>query len=120
MPATLILRIAVAAPLPGLFDYLPPPALDQARLQRGVRVRVPFGRSHRIGFFWEPATSSNLPQSALKAALEVLDEQPLLPAEDLDLLHWAANYYQHPLGEVLLNALPVKLRKAVALRPNHL
>ena len=47
VPELLILRVAVAAPLPGLFDYLPPPGVEPARLQRGVRLRVPFGRGSR-------------------------------------------------------------------------
>ena len=117
MSAPLILRIAVAAPLPGLFDYLPPPGVDTDHLQRGVRLRVPFGRSSRIGFLWDLTDSSGLPAEALKSAEALLDERPLLPPEDLALLRWAADYYRHPLGDVLLGALPRRLRKKPAQRP---
>ena len=117
MFAPRILRIAVAAPLPGLFDYLPPPSVDPAHLQRGVRLRVPFGRGSRIGFLWDLAGSSELPAEALKSAEALLDQQPLLPPDDLALLRWAADYYQHPLGDVLLGALPQRLRKKQARRP---
>lgn len=116
MIAPTILRIAVAAPLPGLFDYLPPAGVEPTRLLRGIRLRIPFGRSGRIGFLWELAPTSELPLKALKPALELLDEEPLMPEDDLDFLNWAAEYYQHPLGEVLLGALPVKLRKTEAIR----
>ncbi len=111
MQRILIIHVAVAAPLPGLFDYLPPPGFDPTRLQKGVRLRVPFGRGKRIGFMWALDTESELPIDALKPAIEVLDEAPLLPQVDLDLLQWTAAYYQHPLGEVLNNALPAGLRK---------
>ena len=119
MSSSLILRIAVAAPLPGLFDYLPPPGADPAQLQRGVRLRVPFGRGSRIGFLWDLANSSELPAEALKSAEALLDQTPLLTPEDLALLRWAADYYQHPLGDVLLGALPKRLRKEQARRPRE-
>jgi len=112
-----ILQVAVAAPLPGLFDYLPPPGVDTADLQRGVRLRVPFGRGNRIGFVWALSDHSQLPAASLKHAKALLDREPLLPAEDLDLLRWAADYYQHPLGEVLLAALPQRLRQAQSPQP---
>jgi primosomal protein N' (replication factor Y) len=105
-----ILRVAVAAPLPGLFDYLAPPDMPRQRLHRGVRLQVPFGPSTRIGFLWQTASSSQLPHTRLKPVLALLDEEPLLPPPDLALLRWAADYYQHPLGEVLLQALPAALR----------
>ncbi len=111
MQRTIILHVAVTAPLPGLFDYLPPPGFDSARLQRGLRLRVPFGRGIRIGFIWTLDTESALPSTSLKPAIEVLDESPLLPAADMDLLQWTSAYYQHPLGEVLSKALPAGLRK---------
>jgi primosomal protein N' (replication factor Y) len=47
----------------------------------------------------------------LKRALRQLDSTPLLQTADLRLLRWAADYYQHPLGDVIFHALPVNLRK---------
>ena len=41
---------------------------------------------------------------------EVLDKEPLFSAGILELLFRAAAYYHHPLGEVLMTALPVPLR----------
>jgi primosomal protein N' (replication factor Y) len=43
-----------------------------------------------------------------------LDTHPVLPAELLKLLKWAANYYQYPLGEVIHSAMPSLLRKGRA------
>jgi len=108
-PPGCVLRVAVAAPVPGLFDYLPPAGVDGTRLRRGQRLRVPFGRTTRTGFLWESSDATGVPATSLKPALELLDPEPLLSAADLALLRWAADYYQHPLGEVLATALPARL-----------
>ncbi len=103
-----IVRVAVAAPLSRLFDYLPDGELD--RYQPGCRVRVPFGRSSRIGVVTGTGFST-LELSKLKAVGELLDEEPVLPKEIVALVTWAASYYHHPLGEAFATALPLQLRK---------
>jgi primosomal protein N' (replication factor Y) len=106
-----ILRIALPGPLRTLFDYLPP-AGQGVSAQIGTRFQVPFGRSGRTGVLVAIAPHSELPRDRLKRASRQLDRDPLLSAADLRLLHWAADYYQHPLGEVIFQALPVNLRKS--------
>jgi len=106
-----VLRIAVPVPLLQIFDYLPPAGTDVRSLRPGCRVSVPFGRGRRIGILVEMVAQSQLPRERLKAALAVLDAEPLLTGELLDTLRWTARYYQHPLGEVLQAALPVWLRR---------
>ncbi|MDX1253209.1 MAG: primosomal protein N' [Gammaproteobacteria bacterium] len=112
----LILRIAVPSPLYRSFDYLPPPDGDPTALAAGMRVRVPFGRTQTIGLLLDVDTDSRIEGERLKAALEVLDEQPVLPTDTLRLLHWASGYYHHPAGEVFSAALPVLLRQGRAAR----
>jgi len=104
-----IFRVALDTPVRRLFDYLPP---VQATVQPapGVRVRVPFGRQRRVGVITEIADESEIPPARLKPILEVLDTAPLLDAALQGLLRWAADYYHHPLGEVLASALPRPLR----------
>ena len=111
MPTCPILRVAVPAPLYICFDYLPPDDVDPTTLLCGIRLRVPFGRGERIGVLVERVSSSAFDTDMLKPAFAVLDCQPLLADQDLKLLLWAAAYYQHPPGEVIAAALPVRLRK---------
>jgi primosomal protein N' (replication factor Y) len=111
------LQVALDTPLRRLFDYLPPPGVQLAQLQLGMRLRVPFGRSTQIGVLVAIAASSDVPANKLRAAQALLDEQPVFDAVLLDLLRWAAGYYQHPLGNVLLSALPVLARAGAPLRP---
>jgi primosomal protein N' (replication factor Y) len=111
-----ILRIAVPSPLPRSFDYLAPVASDPALLCPGIRVRVPFGRTHQIGIVLEVRDDSPLPATALRPVLEVLDAAPLLSADLMDLAGWAQRYYHHPPGEVFTALLPVLLRQGRAAR----
>jgi len=75
-----------------------------------MRVRVPFGRRRLIGVVMEVADSSELAPERLRPVLEVLDPAPLLDPGALELIRWAADYYHHPIGQVLASALPKALR----------
>jgi len=110
MTGPLILEVAVAAPLMGLFDYLAP-ANAEIELRPGMRVRVPFGRGTRVGLVVGLKAASNLPADKLRRAEAVLDAEPLLPDDVRRLLSWASAYYQHPPGEVFATAVPKALRE---------
>ncbi len=104
-----ILRVALDVPVRRLFDYLTPPS-GAPTIAPGARIKVPFGRRRLIGVVVETAKESTLNRERLKPALEVLDATPILDADALTLLRWAAEYYHHPLGEALASALPKALR----------
>ncbi len=111
-----IARVALPVPLNRLFDYLIPAELMAEGLKPGIRVRVPFGKSHKTGLLLEVADNSEIEASRLKAIDQVLDQQPVLNSQQLALMHWASRYYHHPIGEVFLTALPVALRKGKAVK----
>ncbi len=106
----LYLQIALDSPVRRLFDYLPPAGVAGAP-PPGVRVEVPFGRRTLIGVLVGCTTRSDVPASRLKRARRLLDEEPLFDAASLELLRFAADYYQAPLGEAIGAALPVLLRQ---------
>ncbi len=101
----------VALPIPGsdYYDYLTGGHHSDA-LQPGYRVEVPFGNGKRVGIISHLSSQTDVPQEKLKHINEVLDSEPLFSAGVLTLLFRAAAYYHHPLGEVLMTALPVPLR----------
>ena len=110
----MILQVALDTPLRRVFDYLPPAqGSAQAVPRPGVRVLVPFGRQRLIGILVGIVAKSTLPLPKLKAAHELLDEQPVFDPVTFELLRWAADYYHHPIGEVYAAALPVSLRKGL-------
>src|SRR5579859_1663507 len=106
-----VLRMAVPSPLYRDFDYLPPAGVDPSTLSPGVRLTLPFGRREVVGVLLETAAKAQVAEGRLKAARRLLDEAPVIPAEMLELARWAADYYRHPLGEVLQTLLPVLLRQ---------
>ena len=112
-----IARVALDLPLHRLFDYL---VEDGEPLEPGLRLRVPFGRGEKIGILVALPDSSEFPPEQLKPALEVLRDTPPLPPEFFRLCEFASNYYQAPLGEVMLQALPPGLKKPRAVRRRQL
>ena len=57
------------------------------------------------------ASNSGVPVTKLKRVAQILDDQPVLDDSLLTLLNWAADYYQHPIGEVIATALPKLIRE---------
>ena len=102
-------RVAVPVPLFGLFDY----SLENhpQSVSPGCRVEVSFGRKSLTGLVMEISQTSHLPANKIKAIDRVIDETPVLPEVQLKLLQWAADYYHHPIGEVLFTALPSLLKQ---------
>ena len=101
-------RIALPVPLHRYFDYILPASMKVAV---GVRVFVPFGTQKRVGVVADVVEQTEVPEEQLKPVLACLDETSLFSAESWQFLNWAANYYHAPSGEVLSQALPVKLRQ---------
>ena len=102
-----IVRVALAVPLPRFFDYLYPTDLTPIV---GGRVLVPFGSQRRVGIVVDLPASSDVAKEKLKPIIDVLDTESLFNSTTWDWLAWSANYYRAALGDVLFQALPVKLR----------
>lgn len=100
-----ILRVAVPRPLFQLLDYLP---LEDSKPQVGSRVRIPFGHTEITGVILDIAEKSAIDQ--LKTITSLLDDKPLFDQVTLKLAIWASQYYHHPIGDVLTQAMPLALR----------
>jgi primosomal protein N' (replication factor Y) len=96
-------------PLHDLLTYEVPPALS-AGVRPGVRVRIPLGRQVRTGVV--TAFTATPPVREMRSILEVLDADPFLTPELLDLARWAARYYLTPLADVLAAVVPTHLPAA--------
>jgi len=105
------LRVAVQAPLVGLFDYLPPSSPSAPEALPGMRVLAPFGRGRRVGLITAISATTEQAADRLKPVLVVLDRTPLFAATDLQFVLWAADYYRSSPAEALFTALPARLRR---------
>lgn len=107
-PQPPIVRVALPVPLGRSFDYL---GQTGRQYQRGSRVQVPFGQRQLVGLVLEQAEHSEQDPRKLKAVTALLDSEPLLDPQLLQLLEFCARYYQSPLGETISTALPALLRQ---------
>ena len=112
-----IVRVAIDVPLPTLFDYS---VGQDAEPLPGQRVLVPFGRKQLVGLVVECTTDSGLDAARIKPVEKIIDAEPLLPADVMELVRFCSNYYQYPLGAAMIAALPVRLRRAEPFQPREL
>ncbi|HEV7820743.1 MAG TPA: DEAD/DEAH box helicase, partial [Burkholderiales bacterium] len=103
-----IVCVALDVPLPTLFDYA---ASDLRDGDIGRRVLVPFGKKIAVGVIMACADSTDVEPERLRRVLSIQRDVPPLPADVRSLLKFSSDYYHHPLGEVVLNALPTRLRR---------
>jgi primosomal protein N' (replication factor Y) len=96
--------VSLPVPLDRAFTYRLPDTL-QHRVQPGCRLLVPFGSRKLTGMVL--ALRDDPPEGAIKEALRLLDEEPVLNPELLSLGRWIAQYYCAPLGEVLRSMTPL-------------
>jgi len=109
--AITIVHVAIPSPISSYFDYLLPSNITEP--EPGARVCVPFARKRLIGIVLFCDNNTSVPNTKIRAIEKVLDRKSLLGKDILKLLNWASLYYVHPIGEVIVTAVPVALRKDV-------
>lgn len=102
-------RVALDVPLLGAFDYRSTNAVPL-----GSRVIVPFGRRKLVGIVVATPADPAVALEQVKEIDQVLDDTPPMSPDWLRMAAFAAQYYQRPIGEVMLPALPPSLRKVTA------
>ena len=105
-------RVALDVPLPRLFDYAVP---SGAELGSGDRVTVQLGRRNQTGVVIEADIATDVAAARLKSIIDVRSDAPRLPADWLELMRFLSSYYQRPLGETVVAALPPRLRSVKPL-----
>jgi len=102
-PSAAYIDVAIALPVFKTFTYgVPENLVPQVSI--GKRVLVPFGRRRVTGYILGSGRD-NRPKD-IKLVLDVLDETPLFPASMIPFFRWTSDYYVHPIGDVIKNALP--------------
>jgi len=102
----LYVDLAIPAAISRLFTYRVPIALSSG-IQRGIRVFAPFGKKTVVGFVLETSrTSQDIAERGqsipgIKEISDILDPEPIISDELLELTLWLSDYYMAPIGEVL-------------------
>ena len=101
--------VAVPLHVNMLFTYRLTDSLREV-VQLGARVMVPLGRQLTTGYVvglrdgLKPGSS--LIESEIKEVAELLDLEPIVTPEVLQITRWVSVYYASPWGEVIKAALP--------------
>ena len=109
--------VILPLPLDGTFTYGVSTELAP-RVQEGVRLLVPLGRSKRYTAI-AVRLHDEAPEFEVRNVLEVLDDRPILLPRQLQLWQWISNYYMAPLGDVMMAALPAGLKNEEGYRPKE-
>lgn len=105
----IILPLAIA----NVYTYnIPEALLPIANRQSpitGCRVLVPLGKKSIIGIIYRKH-EGELPASVkVRDVLQIIDDTPIVTAEQLKLWEWLSSYYMCTLGEVMAAALPSEI-----------
>jgi len=105
-------EVAVPLPLRGGLTYAVPVGMAR-HVVPGVRVVVPIHGSRVVGYVLStsPYPPSELRPEAVKSIFHLLEAEPVFPEDLLRFLREAAEYYLHPIGEVLRTAAPAVERR---------
>ncbi|MSU54167.1 MAG: primosomal protein N' [Opitutaceae bacterium] len=87
-----------------------------ADVQLGALVRVPVGRTLRLGIVGEIGAPKDFPLDKLKALAQVLHPFPALPPDLLGLARWMTGYYAAPLDGIIETMIPVAVRNGAGLK----
>jgi len=117
-----IIRLVFESAADTEFDYAVPDEIWP--IQVGQRVEVPFGRKDKseVGF----CTQSDVPSEEsfiargtgrkLKRVIRIIDKEPLLDFELMELARWISGYYVCPLGQVLAAMVPSAVKRGAGVK----
>jgi primosomal protein N' (replication factor Y) len=108
--------VVLPVPVDHLFTYRIAQHLYKVA-QPGTRVLVPFGPREVMGTIL--LRHNNPPSGKVRDIIQLLDDQPVLTSELIQLAHWIAEYYNAPLGEVFKTMISLagstRTKKVVSL-----
>ncbi|MCP4607838.1 MAG: primosomal protein N' [Planctomycetes bacterium] len=117
-----IIRVAFESAADAEFDYFVSDEIWPVEV--GQRVEVPFGRKNKseAGF----CTQSDIrPEESfiargggrkLKRVTRLIDKEPLLDSELMELARWISDYYVCPLGQVLSAMVPSAVKRGAGVK----
>jgi primosomal protein N' (replication factor Y) len=117
-----IIRVAFESAADAEFDYFVPDEIWPVEV--GQRVEVPFGRKNKpeAGFCTQSDVRPGESFIArgvgrkLKRVTRLIDKEPLLDSELMELARWISGYYVCPLGQVLAAMVPSAVKRGAGVK----
>ncbi|MDD5613460.1 MAG: primosomal protein N' [Candidatus Omnitrophica bacterium] len=103
----MIANVVFGLPVDKVFSYSVPAG---SQIKIGCRIKAPFRNSVRVGYV-VGFSEKNKVDFDIKSITEILDGEPFLSGEILELTRWMSSYYYLSWGEAIEAALPGALRK---------
>lgn len=105
----LFVEVIIPLALPKNYTWAVPPHLQDG-IQPGIRVEVVLGKNKRYAGIVKKILTEQPQGFQPKEILNILDGEPLLYPEQLQLWEWIARYYMCSEGEVMQAAIPANLK----------
>jgi primosomal protein N' (replication factor Y) (superfamily II helicase) len=119
VPATqaagLFAEIVFDRPLDHAYTYAVPEELRES-VAIGKRVQAPFGRGDKKTAGFCVGLTATAPERSVKSLARVLDDEPLLTDDLLQLTRWMADYYLCGWGQVLNAVVPAGAKEGAGTR----
>ena len=106
--ATLWAEVILPLAISKTYTYTIPPHLE-SKAKPGCRAEVVFGKNKKYAGIIKSA-SSQKPAYETKEILNIIDEDPIVYPQQLQLWQWLSEYYMCSEGEVMTAALPTHLK----------
>ena len=106
--ATAWAEVILPLAIPKTYTYTIPQHL-QSKAQPGCRAEVVFGKNKKYAGIVK-SVSNKKPGYETKEILNIIDEEPIIYPQQLQLWHWISEYYMCSEGEVMTAALPTHLK----------
>ena len=105
----LFAEVIIPLALPKTYTWLVPPDLHHA-IKRGCRVEVNLGKNKKYAGIVKRLNTKKPEFIEPKEILNVLDVEPVVFEQQLNLWQWMAGYYMCSEGEVMAAALPAHFK----------
>jgi primosomal protein N' (replication factor Y) len=105
----LFVEVIIPLALPKNYTWAVPEQM-QAAIQPGIRVEVVLGKNKRYAGIVKKILAAKPEAFQPKDILNVLDTEPLVYPQQLQLWEWIAQYYMCSEGEVMQAAIPANLK----------
>lgn len=94
------------------FDYIVPNYLIET-IKVGQRVFVPFGKTLTVGYVTKTKDNTTFDFDKLKEISDIIDDEPLLTNDDIELANLISKHYFTSLGSAFELMIPIGLRQSI-------